>query len=370
MLERMMEVCVNEEKCTGCKACVLSCPQHCIMLKKDDLGFEYPYIDEKKCIHCNICKSKCHIQNEVKVLRKRKVLTYAAFHKNSSIRRKSSSGGAFWAAVCCIIKKRGVVYGAVQCSVFDVVHQKAESLEECKKFRKSKYLESDLNDVYRKVFDDLSQGKQVLFSGTGCQVAGLYSYLGRDYENLYTCDIICHGVPSKVLFEKFISDLQEMLGKKIVFINYRNKRKGWDRNQIELSLNDDSKLYCDSDKFLFHRGFLVGLYDRKCCYQCQYAKLPRKGDISLADYWKYRGKLARDNNNTGISLCIISSEKGERLFEEMKKNLFFEETTVRMAVNSCRHLTHAPAKHEEAEKFQKIVKKRSMIKELWKYRKK
>lgn len=370
MQEKMTAVCINEEKCTGCKVCVISCPQQCITLRKDDLGFEYPYIEEEKCIHCNICKNKCHAQSQLKLPRKGKVLVYAAFHKDSSVRLKSSSGGAFWAAVECIIENGGVVYGAVQTSLFEVTHQRSESLRECEKFRRSKYLESNLTNTYQQVREDLLKGKQVLFSGTGCQVAGLYSYLGKDYENLYSCDIICHGVPSKSYFERFIAELQGEIGKNILSINYRNKRRGWNRNQIELTLEDNSKLYCDSDKFLFHRGFLIGLYNRKSCYQCQYAKLPRRGDISLADYWKYRGKLLAENSNTGISLCVISSEKGEKLFEKMKEKMFFEETTLRMAVESCRHLTKPPIKHVKAGKVQKNLKKRSVLKELWKYRKK
>ena len=309
----------DKSMCCGCEACVNICPQNCITMKEDEEGFRYPQINKEKCINCGLCNKACPLQNEVK---KSKFMTkyYAAYNKSDKILSKSSSGGMFWLLVKYILEKRGVIYGVIQDSTYNVKFTRAKTEKECISIRKSKYLQARVNDTYLKVKEDLKNNKYVLFSGTPCQVAALYKFLDKDYEKLYTVDVVCHGVPSMSVYRKYIKYIEKKYKKRVININWRDKIKGkWGPNHVTILFDDGSSVSTISLNNLFQRGFLYNIYLRPSCYKCIYAKIPRIGDLSLADFWGYDGNLKKKNKNKGISAVIVSSKKGEKAFEEIER---------------------------------------------------
>lgn len=337
-----MKIYDYKEECTGCGACVNVCPNHCISLQFDEEGFLYPVVNEDACIHCNLCITRCHMKRTYLKKEQGEATFYAAYCKKGVIVSRSSSGGVFSALAYGVIKQHGVVYGVVQENLFEVRHQRAETLQECKKFRKSKYLESNTYDTFQEVKRDLKAGRCVLFSGTGCQIAGLYGYLNNKEYNLITCEVVCHGVPSMKVFEKYIAELEYKYHAKVSEICFRDKRRGWIPNYETISFQNGKRITSESGNNPFHRGFLNGLYSRPSCGGCRYAKLPRVADITLADYWGYSGKIRKTNQNKGISLVVLSSENGKKLFEKTSALLVTDQSRFRDAVKSCYHLTHMP----------------------------
>lgn len=342
----------EKSKCCGCNACLNICPKNCIKMEYDSEGFLYPVVNKDLCIDCNLCNNVCHLVNNKKLKNDNEIRKfYAAYNKNLNILKDSSSGGVFWLMVEEIIKNNGVVYGVEQSSTFIVRHSRSESLKESEKFRKSKYLQSDIGECFKEIKKDLKDNRIVLFSGTPCQVAGLYSYLNNDYENLYTCEVICHGVPSRAVLKKYIDEINNKFNSNVRNIIWRDKINGWGPNHVSLELDDGRKISSISQKNIFQKGFLDNIYLRPSCYECKYAKLPRIADISLADFWGYEGNLIEDNNNNGISLVIVSSANGEKLFGSIKMNLFYHAVDEDYAKSKSRHSYLPPKKNGDRKRF-------------------
>ncbi len=328
--------------CTGCGACAQICSKNAVSMAYDDDGFLYPEIDSTLCNKCNACIQICHMQNKVNA-KQTPLQVYAACLPNEEELEQVSSGGVFWALAQHFIDSGGVVYGVEQPSLFDVHHARAEMLEQCKPFRRSKYLESHIGVTYINVKTDLKTGRMVLFTGTGCQVAGLYGFLGKkEYANLITCEMVCHGVPSMKVFQTYIHELEHMRDKKVQRIIYRDKSKGWNKNCIRICFSDGTSEVGLSSETPIHRGYLSGYYYRPSCSQCRYAQLPRVADITLADYWKYQGVLLGTNRNKGISLVVCSSCSGVKCMEDVKHKLMVDVTELENAIKSCTHLTTSP----------------------------
>ena len=186
---------INYENCTGCGACIQRCPKQCISWTTKEFDFRYPQVDEAACINCGLCEKVCPIDKELKEPIAQKA--YAAVHKDSSVLEKSTSGGAFTALADTIFAQGGVVYGAAMLNGMQVKHIRTENKTAFAVLRSSKYLQSDTGTTYQMVEQDLKQGKVVLYSGTPCQIDGLKCFLRKEYENLYTADIVCHGVGSQ-----------------------------------------------------------------------------------------------------------------------------------------------------------------------------
>lgn len=347
----------DKSNCCGCEACMNICPKKCISMVEDEEGFRYPKIDKEKCINCKLCERVCPIINEVKKDNTLNSLQfYASYNKDDRVLRNSSSGGVFSLLADFIYKKNGIVYGVVQENTFEVKFIRADHREDLEKIRGSKYLQANMNDIYNQVLMDLNNGRYVLFSGTPCQVAALYNFLKRDYEKLYTMDVVCHGVPSNTVYKKYIDFIENKFSKKVTFIKWRDKINGWGPNNVTLYFNDNSKYTTISRENPFQTGFLDNIYLRPSCYKCIYAKLPRIGDISLADFWGYDGKLLKDNQNKGLSVVIVSSEKGKIIFEEIKENLILEKVSEQYVKDRCRHAYTHPIVNENREKFFKDFK--------------
>lgn len=285
-----------------------------------------------------------------------KTIYYAAYSKDSDNVANSSSGGVFYELCKSVIAREGVVYGASQKNVREVVHERAENLDDVKKFRRSKYIRSKILNSYENVKQDLENGRLVLFSGTPCQVAGLYSYLVGEKQNLYTVEVVCHGVPLEEAYFKYIEEKSLSYGSEMCDINFRDKRHGWNRNMICEVFADGGEDTCQSTIHPHHSMYLKGINIESGCGACTYAKLPRIADITLADFWQYNGELLPESDMKGISLVAINSKNGEKIFEWTKKNLNIDKVEQECALASCKHMNNSPYVHPNQPAFQELIK--------------
>lgn len=312
----MKRICLKNE-CIGCLNCYNLCKSSAIKLEKDELGFVYAQIDEGRCIGCNICKDKCPILLE----QSQDILInecYACKNIDEEIRMKSSSGGVFYLLAKYIISKNGIVYGAAFDREFNVIHKKIDKIENIVELMGSKYVQSNLGNIYYEIKLELENKVMVLFTGTPCQVAALKSYLGKEYTNLYVQDFACHGVGSKKVLDKHISEL-ELSNKleNITRINFRDKISGWKNFSLSI-LADKGSYIKDLSKDNFMKAFLKNLCLRQSCYNCKYKGDNRMSDITLADFWGIDNDFDDDK---GVSAVIINTTKGKELFESIKDEL-------------------------------------------------
>ncbi|MCI8940328.1 MAG: adenylyltransferase/cytidyltransferase family protein [Dorea sp.] len=288
-----------------------------------------------------------------------KIQFFAAYSKDDKVVYQSSSGGIFYELCKWVIGQNGVVYGVEEEDAFTIVHKRAESILEVEKFRKSKYVRSKLGACFRDAEQDLKNNKLVLFSGTGCQIAGLYHYLKIDYPKLYTVEVVCHGVPISEAYRKYIQEKSEKHHSRMRRIDFRDKRYGWKKNTTCEIYENGEEEACLTKVHPHHSAYVKGINVEAGCGKCPYAKLPRAADIALADFWQYHGALAENNKNRGLSLVVIKDSKGNELWENIKEEIYLDKVSQKVASESCRHLEHAPRVHVNQEAFQKMIKETS-----------
>ena len=329
----------NKKRCTGCGACVWKCPKQCITWNIEELGFRYPVIDMSECVNCGVCENVCPIDKPVVKQTGQRV--YAAIHKDKEILTRSTSGGAFSAIASYFLKNNGIVYGAAMQEEMQVRHIRVVKEEELVELRGSKYVQSDTGITYQQAEDDLKSGKKVFYSGTPCQIDGLKKFLGKEYENLFTADLICHGVGSQKYFDKYMEFARERYGE-IKELHFRSKKtSGWRYDGKIIYLNSFGKKveksYRDYNNY-YYSYFLLGDIFRSSCYTCKYANTDRPGDFTLGDYWGVEAlKLPLDTEN-GCSLLIINNSHAMELLNGIK-DLELINTTVEQAVRCNRQLS-------------------------------
>lgn len=336
-MDREIPVLYNEKKdCCACGACLNVCPRQAIHMVEDACGFCYPQIDENLCVKCGRCKQVCAFQNSK--VENSPVRVFAGIAKDVSIRKVSASGGIFAAIAKKALEEGYVVFGAVLQTDFVVKHIGIRSVEELWKLQGSKYTQSDIGQTYSEVKESLALGKKVLFSGTPCQIDGLYGYLGRDNENLLTIDIICHGVPSNKMFMDYIKSL----GEDISSFVFRDKSIGWGINGNATINGKKKHIWQSSSPYLYY--FTKGWIYRDNCYQCKYTCSHRPADITLGDYWgiekqhpEYLGKDGWDEAK-GISVIIANTSKGEATVNETGYALDLKESTFEKAAEANHQL--------------------------------
>ena len=326
----------NVEDCCACKACANACAQNAISFEYDKFGFAYPIINEEKCVNCGRCERVCDFGNKDDVVeRNLPIKGFAAVHTDDNVLKRSSSGGVFSALAEWIISRGGFVYGCVLDEKLMPVFDCAREIERTKKMCGSKYVQSDPGYVYRDVKEKLMTGKPVLFTGTPCQVAALYSYLGKRYlENLYTADLICHGTPSPLLYKEYLHILEKKLDGKILGIRFRNKRRGWAGQfllEIEVTLrkprsNKIQTKYIHYEESMYFMEFLLKNLSRPSKYNCKYASRYRVGDISMGDFWSFRQADIKLDYHKGLSSVLVNTKKGESLISRI--NLKLEEVAL------------------------------------------
>lgn len=354
----------NKANCSGCTACYNICPKSAITMVEDSEGFLYPKVDTEKCVDCGFCDKVCPLLHYGKSQKNTVLRAYVAHHRNKNIWYESSSGGAFTAITDYVYANDGVVFGAVYDSDFQIRHDKAETPKEALKFRGSKYAQSRLNDVFKEIKKGLASGRKILFSATPCQVAGLYSYLRKDYDNLFTVDLICHCVPSPKVFKDYIKYIETKYKKKIVRINMKDKTQGWPIQTPRLYFDDGSSLFAVKDSYLWETIFYSYLAIRPSCHSCRFSNLNRVGDITIGDYWGVEKYHPEYNLPQGASLVLINTPKGEKAFEEISSKLESTVTDVVKALpNTLLYSTKPHPKRSEFWKdyhqmpFEKVCKK-------------
>lgn len=307
-IEEMIKA--NRADCSGCAACANICPKNAIELTRDAEGFAYPKINPELCIKCGRCDATCPALNYTKTFPDAFPEAFVAIHNDAKILRHSSAGGAFTALSEIILREGGIIFGAAFDKKWRVYHTSARTLDELESLRGSKYVQSQIGDVYRQVKDAL-QSQKVLFSGTPCQCAGLKSFLGGDHENLLTVDIICHGVPSPAIWEYYINSNWD--GHEVVHVNFRSKRSGW-KARTEINFNDRGYYTSDNGSYPYGKLFLFGLSERPSCHACKFKFPNGKSDLTLGDAWGVSKYAPEFFDNRGVNVVFIHTAKGKDFF--------------------------------------------------------
>lgn len=321
----------NKKDCMGCNACYSICPPKCIAMKDDTEDFWYPEVDYNKCIKCGLCIKVCPIIN--KTIVDNQPFAYACINKNDTIRLESTSGGIFTLIAEQIIDEGGVVLGAGFTQDFLVEHSFIEKKEEISLFRGSKYVQSKIGNMYIKVKEFLNQGKKVLFSGTPCQIGGLKSYLGKDYKNLFCIDIICHGVPSPLVWRKYISYREKIAGSKSKRIAFRQKNEGWKRYSVSFLFDNDIMYQKTMDNDIYMKAFLKDICLRPSCYDCSFKTIHRESDLTLADFWGIQNIIPKMDDDKGTSLVFVNSPKGQQMITDITDKILLKPVDINRAVS-------------------------------------
>lgn len=332
------------DRCYGCQACQQVCNHHAIQMVSNEEGFLYPIIDSDKCVDCGLCTKVCptQISNISPLFNTTPETVYAAWEKQINNRLESASGGAFYAIASEFINNGGVVYGVTYDSNLLARHLRIDNLSELKKTRGSKYMQSDINTTYRQAKEDLIKGLPVLFSGTPCQIAGLKLFLRKEYSNLFTVDLVCHGVPSPALFKEHVAWIEKKYGKKLVDFKFRGKNKsGW-RSYVKYVFEDNSTVSSFLGVDYYSHAFHLGYFNRPSCFECEFSKNQRIGDITLSDFWngeKFSHTLKRQRKY-GFNLIMCNTLNGQKLLESVREHLELLEMPVQAAIDGDVRLRH------------------------------
>lgn len=342
---------VSHNKCTGCGACYNKCPVNAIQMQPDSEGFLFPVIDKATCIHCGQCLNACPVHSPI--YENTELPQCYAVMGNDEIRRKSSSGGVFTLLADWMLDQGGVVIGAAYTDdCYGVEHILVDNREDLHKLRGSKYVQSDTGMIYREMKERLDKGNPVLFTGTPCQIAAVNSYLGKNYEQLYTVDLVCHGVPSPGVYEAFVKEQEEKHGSKAVRVSFRDKDiVNWDVSSA-IDFEDGQQYRKKRNECTYMKSFLKLLTIRKSCGHCPFAKLPRQGDMTIADFWDVHRFNPGFDDRKGTSLVLPNNRKGELMLEILRRNaILCSEAPLEHAIKYNAQLKYSSLLHPRRERF-------------------
>ena len=349
------------DECVGCAACRAVCPKKCITMEPDEKGFLHPFIKMENCIACHACENICQVYHpESKILPK---LVLAARVKNTEILKGSSSGGIAYLLSKVVLDQGGCVYGAAFDEHLKVKHIRVDSLHNLEKLQGSKYIQSDIQNVYDSIRDDL-KSKTVLFIGTPCQVAAVKKFFyGR--ENLITCDLICHSAPSPKVFSDHIRAI-ESNKKKVAKFNFRDKALGWHYNLNRIIYKDGREELHSYWNQCYKRLFLMNLIERESCYSCPYTSCSRVGDITLGDYWNIKNVTSLFDDDKGVNSVFFNTDKAIDFFGiHVKKKTVWMKTKLEDALQI--HLVMPCEKKPEVDQFWAYYKKNGYKKAAYKF---
>lgn len=340
----------RQEDCCGCGTCKVACPRYAITMEIDTYGFVYPVIANEACINCGICRKICAYQQKKENNNPRRV--YAMALKNIDSLRRSASGGVFGGMAEQWIEEGGIAFGAslmTKNEGLTVKHCSATTKEELKRLLGSKYVQSDLEDTFVTAKDYLKKGKLVLYSGTPCQIAALKAFLGRDYNNLLTIDLVCHGVPNNAMFQNYIKIEEKKLRAHIKDFKFRDKdsSEGYNAKMSYYLKGQIKNIILPSYRSSYYELFLKGDIHRPNCYQCPYANEHRPGDLTIGDFWgiekehpDYLQPVGKLDQSAGISMLMINSEKGEVFFRKCESLFWYYPSTFENASRHNEQLKH------------------------------
>lgn len=324
----MNEICPSAQ-CTGCAACAQSCVHGAITMCMAGNGFLYSEIDDNICTDCGLCKKTCPV-NEKPVCGS-PLNVYLCWNRHDDVRLKSSSGGLFSVVASWVIGQGGIVCGAAYDGDMNVVHQIVDSEDGLGKLCGSKYVQSAVGDCYKRIKDELKTGRWVYFVGTPCQVAGLRNYLHRDYERLLISDLICHGVPSNDLFVRQIRELEKKHGYRIKDFLFRSKKRFGQGCDLQVVTANGKSRFYNAELMPYFYGFWNNITLRPSCYVCSFANTWRAGDITLGDYWLAKKEFPDVKMSKGLSLALVNTGKGQKVWNEIKSDIEWRESTLQQA---------------------------------------
>lgn len=333
---------LNKAECCGCSACQQICSHNAIEMRPDKEGFIFPVKDLSACVNCGLCEKVCSFCSPQ--YKNSTLGVYAAMEKSESLRSQSSSGGLFFAIAKSIVDRGGIVFGAYMNDEMKVYHTSAENINELKGLRGSKYVQSNLYDTYREIRTQLRSGRLVFFTGTGCQVAGLKSFLIKKYDNLITSDLVCHGVPNQKLFNEHIGYLEHRFKGKVVSYMFRDNKNWGGCESVKILKNRGHyKIYnfpgYSLSPYLY--SFMHGMTFRLSCYHCPFAKIPRQGDITLADYWGVAKYFPELNSKSGVSLILINTPRGKEIISEIQNDIIIKKSNIKDASKENKNLVES-----------------------------
>lgn len=328
---------VKASECCGCKACMDACSHGAISFKEGTDGFQYPKLDQERCIQCGLCIKTCPILNRESPAEPIASNVLAAQCKDRTVRSNSSSGGIFSVLARMVLEKGGVVYGAALDGQMQLRHVKAEDCEGLSGLMGSKYIQSDTTGIYQSVKEQLLAGRQVLFSGTPCQVRALRLFLRKPFDNLLTVDVVCHGVPSQASFDRYRSTLEKKKGARITGTNFRSKASGWKSFSVEISYANGNRTLAEHHQDMFMRGFLANHNLRRSCYHCPANHYRSGSDLTLGDFWSYVHEHGRFDGDEGVSAVIIHTEQGRKALQKCEAAFDAENQELSRLV-ACNHV--------------------------------
>lgn len=345
-----MAICAKN-LCTGCLACCNRCPRDAITVSQDDRGHYVPVIDQNACVGCGMCEQICPALHPVPK-NPRPATAYACWLKDRTRREESTSGGVFSALALEILGRGGAVFGAVFDENFDVVHAAILDKNQLGAFRGSKYVQSNIAQAYRSALRHLKKGMPVLFSGTSCQIAGLYAFLPEFFDNLYTVDVLCRCAPSPLYYRDYLNHITDGGARKIERIRFRYKKPGWTVYSMRIDFQDGGPYISDARNDPYLCAFSQGYIGRDCCEVCRYADIRRVADITLADFWGYVSDV-RENKNTeeGISLVLINNPRGAELLSRVEGEMVMIPKPIGEAVKGNVGLQYPHPNNARAKEF-------------------
>lgn len=341
----------HKKDCCGCTACLAVCPRQCIRMTTDEEGFAYPVTDTKSCIDCGLCEKVCPCLHPG--ISKEPVQSYASVHREEEIRLNSSSGGLFTALAEVTIRNGGVVFGARFDQDFNVIHDYTETLEGLSAFRGSKYVQSEMRDCFRQAEHFLKEGREVLFSGVSCQIAGLHAFLRREYQHLTTLDILCHGVASPEVWKSFLQPYiaaQQPLP--LEQVTFRDKQNGWKRYDLclrfagkELRFNRETNPYMT--------GYFANLYLRPACHDCPRRGFSAGSDLTLGDCWGIEKQPPQPYcaDDKGVSLVMVHTPKGAERMQQLDSSIQCTPIDYHTIERYNPAIHHRPAKNPKRAQF-------------------
>lgn len=334
----------DKQNCCGCNACVQKCPKHCITMHEDDEGFLYPKVDLSKCIDCHLCEIVCPCLNQGKP--HEPLTCYAAMNTNGDIRKQSSSGGIFTAIAEKIIVSGGIVFGASFDEKWQVNHAYVENIEELAAFRGSKYVQSRIGATFKQAESVLKKGRKVLFSGTPCQISALNHFLRKEYDNLLTVEVVCHGVPSPKIWREYLESLHLT---NIGNISHKDKSTGWRGYSITIYDTTGNILLTErASENKYMMAFNRNLTLRPSCFYCPAKSGKSRADITLADYWGIEHFIPQMDDNKGTSFLCVNTVKGNTFIEKLNIQLERIDYTKTIRYNPCAYKsTSEPVDREQ-----------------------
>ncbi len=350
---------IRKHECYGCYACKEICPANAIIMEEDAEGFRYPVVDEEKCINCGVCNKACIRKTSHKIeYQEDYPKVYAVMNKQEEVRMKSSSGAIFPELAKYVIEeKKGYVVGVKYDKDMKVVFSIADNMEDVKAFYGSKYVKSDIEGIFPKVKQFLNDNRTVLYSGLPCECAALRSYLKKDYENLFICEILCHAAPSPKVFKKYLDYLNKKFHSKVVNLTFRNKSTGWliHKCSMVIEFENGKILSVNARKNNYFRAFLNDYISRPSCSSCEYTFNNRAGDITVGDFWGIIDSDPSMFDDKGVSLITINDDKGSKMWDNIKDNFICKESDMAKAFKK-NHNKPSSFKLERLELFDRLDK--------------